>query len=202
MQPNTPPTCSVPRLTLILTGVALCLFPGMVSADLPVSDNTQRTEWVRSEFTFVPERGFSKEAMQTTSDGEMIHTTANDKRGNVAIICLNGRLMSAISLNEEDIFPRTRDVWDSQRSRRIRPHVKIDGKTVRADYWWYQPKLQLTLPMKSSVSRKFYNAAIRQQNVEVDLSNKKPVTLILPKPNGDFADFGAKCGMGRLKDKD
>lgn len=109
--------------------------------------------------------------------------------------------MSAVSLNDEDIRPRTKDIWDSQRSRRIRPSIKIDGESVLSHYWSYQPTLQLALPAKQIVTRKIYNAAIRQHSVEVDLSNKKSVTLILPKVNTAFADFGANCGVGRLKNK-
>ena len=41
-----------------------------------------------------------------------------------------------------------------------------------------------------------------QDSIEIDFDGKKKFLALLPKPNAVFADFGADCGLGRLKDKD
>lgn len=165
-------------------------------------DNASSPEptWQHDEFVIEWDGRYSKERQANPSHGEFIYTAVPGASGNVALICFDGKLTAAISTDENPVEAKAPAAWNGHKTSFLRPNLKVNGKQVRSYEWVYQKGQGLLLPLKPSISRKFYNAAIRGDEIKLKADAKGKFTPFLPKPNAAFADFGAACGLGRKKD--
>jgi hypothetical protein len=141
----------------------------------------------------------SKEQRARSYKVEAIYSNAVAEKGNVAFTCVNGIFSVAIALEPTDFEAFIRDNEKSKRRRTRKVPMFINGKRQKLKNWTYVPKTKILLPMKTSTRNKIYNAAIRQDEVLVNLEFKDQVKLILPKVDNTFAEFGAECGLGKNK---
>lgn len=131
---------------------------------------------------------------------ETIYTDLNEQPGNVAFTCINELLTVSVAYKPLDLKDFIKNHRTSRRWKTRMAEVTIDGELQKMNSWTYLPKYGVAISRKRSDGAKLYNAAIRGQSVIFDFDFKKPVELILPKPNMDFAEFGGPCGMGKYKD--
>lgn len=185
-------------LTIIMSTTILAFAaPHLSYADETV--NASAHNWKKSDITIQWGRGFTKEAQNTPSPGEFIYTDGPNVPGTTAIMCFEGKLQAVIAVGDKSINESVGKAWRGQRTRSVRPDFTINGKAISGSYWAYQPNTQLAIPRRPKLTRQIYNASIRGDAVELDLAAKDNVSVILPKPNADFAEFGAECGVGRNK---
>lgn len=79
--------------------------------------------------------------------------------------------------------------------------ARFDGqKRIKLGEWLYFEDTEAVLSRKNKPAKMLYNAIIRGQKIETKFKRTKYVTLVLPKISETFADFGAECGIGRLKE--
>lgn len=136
---------------------------------------------------------------QGTTQGEALATTSEEEPG-ALFICLGSSFRVSISLTPQNIRKNYRKASRSFKGKYV--DMKLDdGKKISLGHWAYAPDTKIIRASKHASAAKLYNAAIRQQQVTLYVSGKKPVILNLPKPNAAFADFGAECGIGRNKPK-
>ena len=167
------------------------------------NETEKRSRWEHTniDISFVGS-GIRRDVRGISYDAEAIYTTETEKAGNVAFICVNGTFVSNVALTPQD-FKLVISEWLSSTRVKIRqPTVLINGESIRPTRWTYSPTLQFLLPRKTLTTKKLYNAAIRGDTVQIKMDGKDPLTLVLPKPNVAFADFGAACGLGRNAKKD
>ena len=132
---------------------------------------------------------------------ETLYTDQYDDVGNVAFTCINELLTVSVAYKPIDMKDFIKNHRTSRRWKTRRAEIEIDGKLQKMNDWTYLPKYGIVISRKRSDGAKIYNAAIRGQTVTMDFDFKKPIELILPKPNIDFAEFGGPCGMGKYKNK-
>ena len=171
-------------------------------AQSPISSPDDLPRWDSRDMRVVfSGNGVNKKVRGTPYDGEAIFTTAIDKPGNVSFYCLKNVFGANIAVEPVD-FAIIIDEWaTTRRQRATKPTLTINGEKQKSEMWTYVPPLKLLIPRKKYVARKLYNASIRGSDVQLKMSGKKAITLILPKPNLAFADFGADCNMGKNKGK-
>ena len=183
------------------------LFILLISA-FPISGYSQNTtaneggepqsyHWEQRTIRVSYGTGYSKEARETPSRGEYIYTVGPDSVGATAIMCFGGIPQAVVATTNDPIRPSLMEALKKTKGRYIHPTVKINDDEISESRWTYRPKAKLAIPHDANVTRKIYNAAIRGDTVSIDISGKGSFSLILPKPNVNFADFGAECGMGR-----
>jgi len=148
----------------------------------------------------VPSSVRQRGGMQITSV-EYMSADRTNGAGGVGFMCANGGLIVAISLEgREDthrIIAQT-ITSDANKQRMIRPQLVIDGKKQSNTQWMFSTRSNVIVPLKPSVSKKIYNAAILGQTVTLkSVRGVDDFSLYLPTPNQDFAYYGGGCGMGR-----
>lgn len=160
---------------------------------------TEPSTWQQQNFRLMLGKGHDKKNKGRIISGEYMYTTGPDQMGNVALTCLGGSFMVVVSTDDISISKNFRDAWMYPNKRKRRPTVMINEEQQDPNHWVYLKKRGIAIPQERKLSLKIYNAAIRQDKILVDFDNKKSFSLNLPKPNTDFAEFGAECGMGRYK---
>ena len=164
------------------------------------ADNEVKQSWEHSKLKVAfTGNAIKKDVRGVFYDGEAIYTTETEKAGNVAFYCLRGGFGANVSLAPAD-FGEIIDEWMTSKRRRGRkPTLIIDGEKQKSEKWIHLPALKLLIPQKKRTSAQLYNAAVKGREVQIKVVGKDTITLILPKPNTVFADFGAGCNMGRKK---
>lgn len=188
------------------TLVSLCPF-GAASAQAPeVSVNEAQSsiaqdtsvEWVSLNFSAAfSGNAVKKDLLYKPFAGDAIYTNQPNASGNVSFSCFRGTLAANVGLIPTDFENLFADPPRSRRRKARSVDLVIDGEDTRSTTWSYVPAMKIYMPQKKSVVRKLYNAVIRRSVVTAGTDYNDPVTLLLPKPNAAFADFGAECGLGR-----
>ena len=169
---------------------------------MPFAGNADDTSasWDRKTLSLAfTGNGVKKSVRNKPFRGEVIYTNATEQSGNVAFVCLRNTLTANVALGPTNYGEVIEEWIHTRRARTWKPSLTINGEEIKSSMWTYVPKLKLVVPRKKVVAKKLYNAAIRGDEVVFDTDHMKPLTLILPKPNATFADFGAACDMGRKK---
>ncbi len=175
--------------------------PCLAQSSSQDTDNRQRWESRDLSIAFVGS-GVRRDVRGIYNKGETIYSTQKDLPGNVSFICLRKTFMANVALEPAD-FRVIVDNWQTSSRARVRqPTLLINGESAKPAAWTYSPTLQFLYPRKTVTVKKLYNAAIRGDTVQIKLDGSDPITLVLPKPNAAFADFGADCGLGRNAKKD
>lgn len=144
----------------------------------------------------VPESG-----VQIGTSGEVIHAQAEDNYGDplpgsVAMMCLNGQLMIAITHEAVDVM-NYRSLWNKPRLRNTRAELIIDGEGQGYNGFTRSRSLKLLLPQERKDVRRLYNAVLRGSDVRVRYQEAdEPIPLHLPETNATFRNFGSECGLG------
>ncbi|RKQ69284.1 hypothetical protein DES40_2083 [Litorimonas taeanensis] len=162
------------------------------------SSSTEAPEWSHTSFRMQ----FTGNAVKLDNlgqvfEGEALFTNYPEKKGNVAFSCLTSTLTANIGLVPVDFEAYFREFPRSRRGKVKLPYLYINGEKVKSGQWIYAPNLKIYMPRKKHVVGKLYNAAIRGDSVTLSTNDKDHIPLILPKPNANFANFGAGCGIGK-----
>lgn len=131
---------------------------------------------------------------------DFIYAENGARPGDVAIACMNGSLMAAVSTDDRPISETLPGLWSPLKVKQIWADVEIDGEKVKGNVrnWSYSKKQDIIIPRNKLVTKKIYNAVIRKQTGVIKKTGVAgDIFLTLPKPNMIFADFGAECGVGR-----
>lgn len=140
----------------------------------------------------------SKEQRAKTYTVEAIYTDNKETPGAVAFTCVAGKMSLAIATKPKDFEAFIRNNTKSQSSRTRKVPLYINGDRQILENWTYVSKTDILMPRTQIERNKVYNAVLRQDKVEIDMDFKDRFSLVLPKPNDAFNDFGKDCGIGRL----
>lgn len=159
-------------------------------------------EWVSLNFSAAfSGNAVKKDLLYKPFAGDAIYTNQPNASGNVSFSCFRGTLAANVGLTPTDFETLFADPPRSRRRKARSVDLVIDGENTRSTTWSYVPAMKIYMPQKKSIVRKLYNAVIRRSVVTAGTDYNDPVTLLLPKPNAAFADFGAECGLGRKAKK-
>jgi len=175
----------------------------VVSAEQDDLSESQESEWHTQDGRLtltVPSSVDQRGGMQITSV-EYMSADRTDGPGGVGFMCANGGLIVAISLEGREsthkLISQTITA-DANKQRMIRPQLVIGGKKQSNTQWMFSTRSNVIVPLKPSVAKKIYNAAILGHTVTLkSIRRTDDFDLHLPAPNQDFAYYGGGCGMGR-----
>ncbi len=194
-------TCRSLFLSVALTIFSVAFTQDAFAQDTADPADTPKdtpVEWVSQQYKVMfTGNGIKKDHRYKPYPAEILYTTAFDAPGNVAIHCVNGVMTASVGMEPVDFSEILSDWLSSQRSKSRMPTMKINGERIDAGTWRYVQRFKLLHPGRPHISKKLYNAAIRGETVTLSLDFGNEVTLVLPKPNRDFAHFGAGCGIGK-----
>lgn len=174
---------------------------GAAAAPAFAGDISSAPTWERHGIRIVAGDGYSKDVKGTFVTGEYILPTGPDVAGKTGFLCIRGKLMAMTATDAVPLRENLRKSWMYPNKRFKSPTVFINGEQLPPNRWTYLKKRKVAIPHSLSVTKKLYNAAIRQDEIDIDFDGKEKFSPLLPKPNTVFADFGAECGLGRLKSK-
>lgn len=180
-------------------GLGASLIVGVMTASALANDGSGAPTWERHGIRVVAGDGYSKEMKGTSVSGEYMLPTGPDVAGKTGFLCIRGKLMAMTTTDDVSLRENLKQAWMYPNKRFKNPTVLINGEQLETNRWTYLKKRKVAIPHSRKLTRKLYNAAIRQDRVEIDFDGKKKFTALLPKPNAVFADFGADCGLGRNK---
>lgn len=155
--------------------------------------------------------GHSDRRKAKIDTGEVLFTTSETEIG-IYFSCIAGSLRAGLTFKPQNIREAFRKQTMSGVSSggsfvptgRSLSYVDMTlngGEKIGLGRWHYSKEKQTAYSRKRKPAAKLYNALVRKQVIAVETKSKDPVTIVVPKFNAAFADFGAECGIGRLKYK-
>jgi hypothetical protein len=179
--------------SVVLTWTIIC-------SSALAQDATSANTWENFEMTMhYSGNGYTKKRRTTIDYGEVLHTTSSTTSG-LMFSCLEGNFRVAISWKPQDLRAAFQETSRRRKAKQIDMKLN-DGEKKGLGAWIYKPSLGTLSSSKRSQAAKLYNAVVRGQSFTLFMEGKEPVSLNLPKPNRAFAEFGAKCGIGKLAKK-
>ena len=174
---------------------------GALALPMAVAEDVaaENSVWKMRKLKLTLGKGYTNQDGGQTYRGEYIYTMGPDQAGNIAMTCLNKGFMVVVATKDISIDENFREAWMYPKKVKRQPTVTINGEQIDPNGWIYLKKRGIAIPQSRKLSRKIYNGAIRGDKIFVDFDNKRSFELNLPKPNSDFAYFGAECGMGKNK---
>ncbi|MCF6275623.1 MAG: hypothetical protein L3J05_07655 [Robiginitomaculum sp.] len=182
------------RFLLLLAGSLLLAF------SVPAQINEDGNSWDRYKFrlTILGMKSPTPE-QEHRYRGEGLVTTSKNEPG-LLFICLDGKFRVSATVKAQNL--RHNYSKPPRRvSRRLVDMTLDGGEKIPLGTWSYAKNTKILRNGKRTTAAKLYNAAVRGQDVVLYIEGNKPIILDLPKPNSDFANFGAKCGIGKLAKK-
>ncbi len=163
-------------------------------------DTTDTNTWESFDMTMhYSGNAYTKKRRATIDKGEVVHTTSDTSSG-LMFSCLEGHFMVGISWKPQDLRATFGETSKRRKGKNIDMRLD-DSEKKKLGLWIYKPSLGTASSRKRWQAAKLYNAVVRQQKVTLYMDGKKSITLDLPKANRAFANFGAKCGIGKLAKK-
>ena len=185
--------------TMTFIGITVVSFTALSGSAFAQANQTANT-WAGFNMTMhYSGNAYTKERRATIDTGEVVHTTSDTSSG-LMFSCLEGRFMVGISWKPQDFRAKFGETSKRRRGKNIDMRLD-DGEKKKLGLWVYKPALGTASSRKRWQAAKLYNAVVRQQSVTLYMHGKKSITLDLPKPNKAFAEFGAKCGIGKFAKK-
>lgn len=186
---------SAPALSFMALSFVAMSANAQTDATLPSAPKAESTTgWAVQNMTLIAERGFGKRNGQEI-DGQMLYPSPVIGPGSPVLACIGNRTMLAISTTDTPAYQSLPGSFKGWSVRSANVKITIDGEPVKTDSWIYNKGSKLIYPKSSAMARKFYNAAIRGQSVQVKYRDSYNIDL--PKPDATFADWGGPCGIGR-----
>ena len=175
------------------------------------ADDEGENKWERRGITMSYTGAYSDRRKMKIDSGEILYTTSDTKPG-FYFSCLEGKFRAGLTFIPQDIrkaFSNLEGYGMNSRGNFVpyyngQTYVGLyldGGKRMSLGQWLYYEDKDITLSRKRKPAAQLYNAIVRKQSVRVEAKGDQ-VDLTAPKLNAAFADFGADCGLGRLKRKD
>ncbi len=142
---------------------------------------------------------WKRSAMENGSkNSEYIYSTAAES-STIAFTCINGKFRAVIATDPQDLSSLyDKDKLSKRFSKRF-ASLNVNGTKNNTQPWGISRTRGLAVSQTSKPAVELYNAVVRGQSVMWDRSGKDPVELTVPEVNGEFAKFGAGCGIGSEK---
>jgi hypothetical protein len=178
-------------------GFIVAIGGGLNSSAHANSDPIGEWESVKIVYKFSGNATTKKERA-TDHQSESLIASTPDKAGSVALTCIKNQLFLSTSTEPMGLVEFTQNQPMTRRIIGKTVKLIVNGEAIESKRWNYAPRNKVLMARSEEYARKIYNSAIRGDNVSLKIMHKGEMALQLPKPNKDFANFGAGCGIGRL----
>jgi len=180
--------------------VATGLIVTMSFTSLPSIANAETTgeTWVPANrnLTYVGE-AFTKNRADLIGANEIIFTSGSETNG-LLFVCADRKLRAAITTRPQSWQKVLKK--SSRRGKNKAVLLSLDGaKATNIGYFTYKPALQMLSGHNGKQAVRLYNAVVSGKKINIDIGSKGNFDITPPQPNGAFADFGSRCGIGRHK---
>lgn len=166
-------------------------------------------QWVSRRTIKTYGKGFSDKRRANKEYGETLFTSSTTDPG-LYFSCLDKKFRVGLVFEAQSMSDAFREVEISGVSGngKFVPTLKslahvsaqFEGQgDVRLGEWLYFEDNSAALSRDNKAAKKIYNAVVRGQSMTVTIRGRHKATLSVPKISSTFANFGAECGIGRLK---
>ena len=127
-------------------------------------------------------------------NGDVISIASGDETTHGALFsCANDRLVVAVGVEAGDV--KEMIATPTRRTRDRDVETSIGDQDSFRSRWTYLPANKVAVAEDAVTARKFYNAAIRGDDVIMNISGKGEVSVRLPSINDAFSSFAKDCSV-------
>lgn len=173
-------------------------------ADVPTTN-----QWVSQKIVKTYGRRFSDKRRAENDSGEVLYTSSTTQPG-IYFSCVDKKFRVGFTYEAQSVplafsniaisgvsgggnfVPTSESLANVSAQFNGQPRV-ILGR------WLYSKNTPATLSRDNKAAQKIYNAVVRGQSIKATIRSQHEFTLLPPKVSDSFADFGAACGIGRLR---
>ncbi|GHB04342.1 hypothetical protein GCM10009069_28600 [Algimonas arctica] len=171
----------------------------------------QANHWVSQKTVMSYGEGYSDKRKANKEFGETLFTSSTTAPG-IYFSCLDTKFRVGVVYEAQGVSDafRNLEIYGISGNGAFVPTPKslayvsarFDGQEkVALGQWLYFEDTSSALSRDNKAAQKLYNAIVRGQRIEVTIRSSNHVTLVVPKFSATFADFGAECGIGRLRNR-
>jgi len=160
----------------------------VILSTLAFSNTAFASDWMNESFT-KDKNSLHEQLYAVTSD-----TTA------LTFICKAKKFRAAISTTNNNAAQILNIYSETRRRINRKVELTIDGKSADTPKWMINPARKIFVTPDRSTTIKLYNAVVGGKDVSIQRKGEMKYVLDLPPPNQAFANFGANCGIGKLKE--
>lgn len=171
-----------------------------------IYDATQPSEWavMESTWTLLGQQTNQvgtrmKKAKIEPKVMEIAYVKNTDAQARVALNCTINQMQLAVTLGGEEGWRAYEEIMFLTNTRNRKVNVYVNDELQDRAKWGYFKRTNSLYAMNTMQTMLLYNNIIRGDKVEIEHKGER-YDLTLPEPNQSFANWGAQCGVGLLKD--
>ncbi len=130
---------------------------------------------------------------------EIAYVKNTDANARVALNCTINQMQLAVTLGSEEGWRAYEEIMFLRNTRNRKVDVYVNDELQERAKWGYFKRTNSLYAMNTMQTMLMYNNIIRGDKVEIEHKGER-YDLTLPEPNQSFANWGAQCGVGLLKD--